>query len=262
MTLQTKNYVLGKGKLYFDRFLPNTTTKTGERYFGNTTEFSITVASSTLDHYDSDQGVRQKDASVQTELNRTGVLTTDNMSDENIALFILGDISEVTQAADPVAGESLNAGNALVADMYYQLGATNANPSGVRGVSAVTITADPGGAATAAVAGTDYILDTDLARFQVVAGGALDGVDAEAAYTPNANTRQQIKTSAEAINGSLRFVATNPEGELKDVYIPSAQLTANGDWGLKGEEWQQCSFNLSVNQLPGMAAIYVDGRPA
>ena len=48
------NYVLGRGKLYFDRFPDGTKTPTGERYFGNTPSFSMSLDSETLDHYNSD----------------------------------------------------------------------------------------------------------------------------------------------------------------------------------------------------------------
>lgn len=265
MALDTKNYVFGRGKLYFNRFADGTTDGSGERYFGNTTEFNITVESTTLDHFDSDEGVNVKDASVQTELNRTGTMITDNIADENVALFVLGDISDVVQTATPVAGEVINGGAVLVADHWYQLGTTGANPTGVRGVTAVTITGDPSGTPAVGVAGTDYILDAALGRFQVVEGGVLDGVDADADYTPDANTRRRVATSADPINGSMRFIATNPQGKYKDVFIPWVQLTANGDWALKGDDWQNLGFNLSVNQLvkdgTTYAQMYVEGRP-
>jgi hypothetical protein len=224
------------------------------------------VESTTLDHFDSDEGVNVKDASVQTELNRTGTMITDNISEENVALFILGDVSDIAQSNTPVTGEVLNGAQPLVADYWYQLGALPSNPTGVRGVTAVTITADPGGTPVAAVADTDYTLDAAMGRFQVIEGGVLDGADADADYTPDANTRKQVATTADPINGSMRFISTNPQGKYKDVFIPWVQLTANGDWALKGDDWQNVGFNLSVNQLTKSgtvyAQMYVDGRPA
>lgn len=260
--MDTKNYVLGKGKLYFSRFAPGTNVGSGFRYFGNTTEFNITVESETLDHFDSDEGVNVKDASVQTQLNRTGTIATDNISEENLALFIMGSIADVVQVATPVTGEAINGGSALVGGMFYQIGESISNPTGVRGIGSVTVTKDPGGTPAAAVLNTDYTIDTDLGLLYVVEGGGLDGVDAEIDYTPVANTRKRVATNAESIYGALKFVSTNPQGKHKDVFIPSVQLTANGDWALKGDDWQNIGFNLSVNQLVGYEGMYIDGRPA
>lgn len=260
--MDTKNYVLGKGKLYFAQWASATDeTTSGMRYLGNTTEFNLTVASETLDHYDSDEGVNTKDSSVQTQLNRTGTITTDNMSDENLAMFLLGDVGSVSQAATPVTGEYLNGGIALNGEYYYQVGESASNPSGVRGIGSVTVTVDPDGSPSTAVLDTDYTIDTDLGLVYVIAGGALDGAVGSIDYTPTANSRSQVVTNSNAVYGTLKFVSTNPQGKLKDVYIPSCQLTANGDLGLKGTDWQSMGFNLSVNQKTGYAAIYVDGRP-
>lgn len=260
--MDTKNYVLGRGKLYFARWASATDDTTeGYRYFGNSTEFNIEVSAESLDHYDSDQGVNVKDSSVQTQLDRQGTLVTDNISEENLALFILGDVATITQLATPVAGELLNEGNALVGGMFYQIGESLANPSGVRGIGSVGVTIDPSGSATAAVEGTDYNIDVATGMLEVIEGGGLDGAVGDIDYTPDANTRKQIATSSDPIYGALKFVSTNPQGKYKDVNIPSVQLTANGSWALKGDDWQNVGFSISVNQKTGYAAMYVDGRP-
>jgi len=261
MATDKKNYVLGRGKLYFDPFAPGTKTKTGERYIGNTTEFNLNVESEALDHFNSDEGVRVKDDSVILELTRTGTLTTDNINEENAALFILGEVSEVSQEATPVTGEDLGV---VSPDRYYQLGSTAANPQGVRGVTAVTVTADPDGTPTTAVEGTDYTLDAELGRIYILDGGAFDGTkDASVDYTPDANTRKRVTTNASvSVEGALRFVSFNAKGKQKDVYIPYVTLRPTGDWALKGDDWQNMGFSVEVGELEGMAAMYVDGRPA
>lgn len=260
-TSDKKNYVLGRGKLYFDPFAPGTKNKTGERYFGNTTEFNLNVESEALDHFNSDEGVRTKDDSVILELTRTGALTTDNINEENAALFVLGEVSDVAQTADPVVSEDLGT---PLPDRFYQLGATASNPQGVRGVTAVSITIDPNGTATAAVEGTDYTLDAELGRIYILEGGAFDGTKAASAdYTPEANSRKRVTTNASAsVEGALRFVAFNAKGKQKDVYIPYVTLRPTGDWSLKGDDWQNMGFSVEVGELEGMAAVYIDGRPA
>lgn len=256
----TKNYVLGRGKLYFDPFASGTKNKTGERYLGNTTEFNINIESESLDHFDSDQGVRTKDDSVILELTRTGAMTTDNISEENAALFVLGDVSDVSQTSTPVTDENLGP---VIPGRFYQLGATSANPQGVRGVTSVTVTDDAGTPVTA-VEGTDYNIDLSLARIEILEGGLFDGVkSALVDYTPDANTRKRVTTTAAAsVEGAMRFVAFNAKGKQKDVYIPYVTLQPTGDWALKGDDWQNMGFSVEIGELPGMAAMYIDGRPA
>jgi len=260
MATDKKNYVLGRGKLYFDPFAPGTKTKTGERYLGNTTEFNLNVESESLDHFNSDEGVRTKDDSVILELTRTGALTTDNISEENAALFVLGDVSEVSQTADPVVGENLGT---VLPDRYYQLGAKASNPQGVRGVTAVTVS-DDSATPVQAVEGTDYTLDAALGRIYILEGGLFDGTKgATVDYTPEANTRKRVSTNAAAsVEGALRFVSFNAKGKQKDVYIPYVTLQPTGDWALKGDDWQNMGFSVEIGELEGMKAVYVDGRPA
>lgn len=256
----TKDYVLGRGQLFFDPFVPGTKTKTGQRYFGNTPEFSLTLESDKLDHYSSDGGVRVKDDSALLELNRTGSFTTDNIAAENLALFVLGDVSTVTQVATPVTGEDLGV---LIPGRYYQLGVSNSNPVGVRGVTSVTLTVDPDGTPATAVLDTDYTLDADLGRIYIIEGGAFDGVkDASVNYTPVANTRERVTTNASAsVEGSLTFISYNAKGSQKDWVFPYVTLTPSGDLALKGDDWQTMTFEFEVGELTDQAAIYVDGRP-
>jgi hypothetical protein len=40
------------------------------------------------------------------------------------------------------------------------------------------------------------------------------------------------------------------------------RLSPNGEYALKGDEWQQMSFNLDIQKLNDTTeSIYVDGRP-
>src|SRR5690606_24730438 len=97
--MDMKNYTLGRGKLYFARFLAGTQIPDGFAYFGNTPEFNLTIESEVLDHFSSDEGIREKDDSIPLQVNRTGSLITDNIAVRNIALFYFGDDSIVTQIA-------------------------------------------------------------------------------------------------------------------------------------------------------------------
>src|SRR5690606_33727676 len=161
---------------------------TGERYFGNTTEFNITIESENLDHFDSDNGIRVKDDSVVLEITRSGSLITDNISKENMALFFLGDLSVISQTATPVTDEAIDD---VKKGYFYQIGKTTNNPQGVRGVTAVTVTKAP---STTLVLDTDYTLDAALGRIRILETSSTvsDGDDLLVDYTPVANSRDRI----------------------------------------------------------------------
>lgn len=253
MASTDKFYTLGKGKVYFDPFVLGTTTKTGERYIGNTPEFSYTIESTNLDHFDSDAGIRSKDESVTTEINRTGTITTDNIDPFNVSLFLLAATGTQTQTAATGATDTIAS---PLKDRHYQLGVTAANPSGVRSVSNVSI--------TGLTAGTDFIVDGPLGRIYFPDTSALvEGTPITITYNRAGATRQQIITSANAaLYGALRFIATNPKGTLLDYYMPKVKLAPSGDYALKGEDWQSMQFSLEILELNATtAAIYVDGRP-
>lgn len=251
--MPNKQYTLGKGKVFFDAFLSNTTTKTGERYLGNTPSFNLTTESENLDHFDSDEGIRTKDDSVTLEVNRSGSFVTDNIDPDNVALFFLAQSSVVAQGAQVGATSTFPE---LVGDRYYQLGVTASNPSGDREVSNVAI---PGG-----VLNTDFTVDATLGRVYIVAGGALDGDDnVTITYDRAARSRRKIITSSSAtVDGAMRFIAYNPKGTNLDYYMPKVKISPNGEFELKGESWQELSFNVEINKLNDTTeGIYIDGRP-
>ena len=258
--MPNKQYVLGRGELYFDRMLPNTKDKTGERFIGNVTAFSMSIESENLEHFDSTQGIRQKDDSVLLQVNRSGTLTTDNIEADNLALFILGDTAAVAQVATPVTNETITVG---ARDRYYQLGTTVTNPSGVRGVSAVTVTGVGGTPVYSAV--TDYTLDAALGRIYIPPTSTIPATGSiRANYTPTANSRERLSSAnAGSINGALRFVAKNPKGPVRDVFLPYVQLTPSGELNFIGDEWLAMTFTLDIQKLDDVTeAIYLDGRPA
>ena len=250
-----RNYVLGRGKVYFDRFAAGTRTRTGERYLGNTPSFSLTVESEDLDHMSSDEGINVIDDSVLLSVSQSGECAWDDINKDNLALMFLGSTATITQTATPVTGEALGT---LQEDRYYQLGVSDANPAGVRNVSAVALK----DGSTPLTAGTDYVLDATLARVYIPKGSAAVSKSIVAGYTPAAVSRDRVISGRESIYGALRFIAANPKGKNVDYYMPYVKLAPNGDFSLKGDEWQQGSFSIKIMEpAGGMPAVYADGRP-
>lgn len=252
-----KDYVIGKGRVYFNPFLPGTTTPTSEDYLGNTPELSTSQDQTTLDHYDSDSGLNVKDRSVITEKNMTGNLVTDNISVENIARWFGADISNLTIASATALVETHDA----ELGRYIQLGTSSTYPSGRRNLASLVITQ---GVTTIAASG-NYEFDAALGRVYIEPDAADIDAGDELTFTYNqeAGTRTVLIGKGNQVQGSLRFISANPEGSQRDYFYPYVTLQPNGDYALKGEEWQQMPFTFEVLKLDAATErVYIDGRAA
>lgn len=262
-----KNYTLGRGRVFFDRFAANAvvtalTRGNGERYLGNTPEFSMTSESEDLEHYDSDSGVRVKDGAVQLTLNRSGSFTCDNISAENIALYFLGNTSTVTQTSSIGVVETFSAG--VKRGMFYQLGVSETRPAGVRGVANVVLKKGAG-FTTTILATNNYEVDETRGRILILAGAPDIADDSVIQVTCDylANTREQVVSKSSSIYGSIRFVADNPTGANRDFFLPYVKLAPDGDYNLKGDEWQTMGFTMEIlKKASNVDALYIDGQPA
>ena len=258
-----KNYTLGRGRVFFDRFPPNVvvgalTRGDGERYLGNTPEFSTTSESEDLEHFDSDSGIRTKDDSVQLTLDRSGAFACDNIDRENIALYFLGTASELVQAS---AIGVVNTFPGAKRRRMLQLGVTAGNPSGVRGVSNVVVRNGVAFADTVTQL-NNYQVDEVRGRIYIEDASVIDDEDIQVTFDVAANTRERIVSGSQAIYGSLRFVADNPKGPNRDYFLPYVKLSPDGDYNLKGDEWQQMNFNFEVlKKASNVEAMYIDGPP-
>lgn len=248
------NYTLGRGKLYFSRLLAGGKYDP-ERYLGNTPGMSATIESETLDHYNSDEGVKEKDASVLLTTNRSGSFTTDNIDVNNVSLFFLGEVSTITHAGATVTDEVVGK---VLQGRSYQLGITPSNPVGVQGLEgAVTVKSNN----IELDAGTDFVIDMDLARIDLLEGGkSVEGDDLKVSYKTKVSTRERIISGSNPIEGRLRYIEHNPVGKNKVWMFPSVKLSPNGDYALKGDEWQEIPFSIEILKAANLAAIYIDGR--
>lgn len=260
------NPTLGSGKLDFDKFLtasPSSITewlaaRGGMRYLGISSEFNMNVTSQSVEHFDTDNGVAVKDDSALISLSRKASFKGSDISIENAAMFIIGVNSTQTQTSGAVTASAVNGGVALVAERKYQIGVTNTNITGVRSITAVVLKTG----ATTYVAGTDYILDATLGTFYVPTGSPMVAAVVTADYTKTATTRLQVASSTLAtVAGALQFTSNNVRGKNRDYFFPSVTLTPNGDYALKGNTYQEMGFDVEINQISGLAHVYIDGRP-
>lgn len=245
------NYTIPKGKMYFDD-------GTGEEYIGNTPSAELSIESTSLDHFSAESGIREKDDTALVEISRNLAITADDISVGNWARFIVGAASTLAQAATPVVDESVGA---VKQGLYYQLGETVDNPSGVRDVGSVTVKVG----ITTKTLTTDYTVDLALGRVYIVPGGGISDADVVlVSYTPVAGTRDQVVSASSAsLAGALRFIADNPKGANRDIFLPSVTIKPTGTAKLKGDtaEWMQIGFEIEIlKKDANTAAIYIDGR--
>lgn len=260
MAQHLNNYTLGRGRVYLARETSFDAFDTvGERYTGNSPGHVVNVESTALDHFNSDGGINELDHSVITQVNRSGTLTLDDISADNLLLFFLGSKATISQTAVAVVAEPING---VLPGLYYQLGATLLNPQGVRGVSAVVVSDDATPTPATYDAGDDYELDAETGRIYVVPGGAIaGGTNLRVNYTPVASTRDRIISGSSPVRGRLRYIEDNPSGENRTFLMPLVELSPNGDFDLKGDTWRQIPFNLKVLKRGSLAALYIDGVP-
>ncbi len=252
-----QNYTLGRGKIYFSRFKPGTRIPEGYRYIGNSPEFNLTIETETLDHFSSDAGIREKDDGVPLEVTRTGSFSTDNVIPANIAMFFFGTHDIFTQVAKAAGDETFTD---VKKGMFYQLGVTNTNPTGVRNVTEAGFAVKKG--ATTFTKGTDYNINFVTGMLEIIETGAiLNDDDIAVTWASAQSTRERVISGSEPVEGAMKYIADNPKGEDYDYTLPYVKITPNGDFALKGDEWQVIPFNLEALKPTNSEAILLDGRP-
>lgn len=254
---EQQQYTIPRGRAYFDPEDANGN-HTGEYPMGNCPSITVTINTEKAEHFSSMTGLREKDASVVIQVDRTGAISCDHVSPKNLALWLSGSSERMTQAATAVTAEV----RSVLPGRLYQLGATAANPLGVRNVTAVSIRSADG--STTYEAGVDYNVDLETGRVQIMEGGDIAAGNVQFAYTPVAAGYDRVKTGAASeLRGALRIVSDNATGGNRDYYMPKVALTPSGDLPViaDGTDFVTMEFSLEVLKSANAEAIYIDGRP-
>lgn len=258
LTYAKNQYTIPRGRVFFNPLNEATDEYQGELYLGNCPSFGISIETEKAEHYSSEAGLREKDASFVMEVKRDGQLTCDNMSAANVALFLSGSTGTITQASGTVTDES----HTVIPGRYYQLGQTPQTPVGARKVSAVSITPAAGGAAYSA--GPDYVLDAERGILQIIAGGAITAGAIKVTYTKAAVEWEGIRSGASGeLRGSLRVASDNATGQNRDFFLPLVSLIPSGELPViaEGTDFTSMTFDADVLKPANGEAIYVDGMP-
>lgn len=219
------NLLLGRGKVFFDRFLTNTTTKTGELDLGNVTTFEVTPSVQVKDKYESmdpssllyQRGVTRQDVKLK--------VTGDEFALANLAAVLLGNQAQLVQSSGTTTAGVLTA--LPVNGAWY--------PTGQRDI---TVTDVKQGSVTG-VLGTDYNVDLVGGRIQIFTNGAFapatsttwDGT--QAAVTYNMVQGATVGT----VDGYLRFVGNPIKGPTFEVECWHCSFTPTGNLSLIADDF-------------------------
>jgi hypothetical protein len=209
----------------------------------------VSVESENITHESSESGLAERDLDTLLRLTRTGTITLDNLSADNLAIFLGADASTVTQAATPVTGEAFNK---VRPDRAYQLGASLV---GARNVSAVTVTVNAAARAnsTAYAVGAIYAPATPNGRIYLctVAGTS-------AASPPVFTTDGTTFTDGDATFKDLGLISSLAAGtdylldaQLGLVSIPTTgKIAAAWNSANATQPAQAWSIDLAVDYTP------------
>lgn len=255
------NLVVGRGRVYLDLIINGM--YQGERYIGNTPDFTVSSSVDKLDHYSSDHGFRTKDKSINIENSRSGSLTTDNISMENVALMFGGINLQRMQSAQTGVFERINQGNPVRRARQYALGVDADNPQGLGGIDPASVNIGYADASVSISDGTgdigsipgvkvldpeNYALDTATGMLWIedTAPAIIGDVQLVITYDRLASSQEVIISGDDIVECALRFISDNPTGEQKNYYMPKVSISPDGDYALKGDDWQQLGFTFDV----------------
>lgn len=262
MDIQSRNLTIPRGSMLFAKYLPGTQIPGPFREFGNCPEGTLTRQSDTAPHYSSRQGLRVLDEEIAIQSTLSGTLSFDDMKMENQAYFWMGGVDKITVTA--LADQTVTYPLVKAGDLY-QLGMSDANPSGHRNVTAVIVTDGAAGSPQTFTPDLDYILNAELGTIYIPVGSAADGENIKVEFDVSASTREQIVTGETQIEGALKFIADNPVGPNTDIIVPRARLSPNGDFALVGDptstDYQTMSLSISVLKKGNLPLAIQDGRP-
>lgn len=272
-------YTIPRGRVFFNPIVEDAMTGAesfaGEIYMGNCPSFSISIETEKAEHYSSETGLRQKDASVLLEVKRSGSITCDNMSADNVALFISGKVSMHDQSADAVGSDATI--KDIITGRTYQLGQTPQNPRGHQKVELVSIVKYVDGSSgdiplsdgsgNGGADEPDFVLDAATGRLQLLAGGeaSLTGGETIVITYKRAAVKWRRITSGSTgeLTGALRVISDNATGSNRDFYMPRVSLVPSGELPViaEGTDFAQMQFDADVLKPANGEAIYVDGVP-
>jgi len=213
---KTENIVLGRGICYFAPF-DAAGVPMGERDLGQVESLSLTIEQQVESYYSKRTAVATKIVEYVTQTDFAGEFVVADMSAENIAMFLAGSRSTVTQSATPITNERIY--NAQ-SGREYQLGASSTHPAGVRNVSSVAVKLYELANAAARVNSTPYVIGDIFKSSTNVFLVTASGTTAGSAPTYNMTAIGDSTTDGGA---TVKFLGTTAAFTVTTHYLLSAE---------------------------------------
>lgn len=256
-TSPTQNYTLGRGELHFAKFKPGTQIPDGFRFIGNVPTFNVQVTREKLEHFRSTKGVNEKDLTITTKTNRTANITAEDISPDNLAIFLLGSAQILSEGLLTAQSETF-VGTHL--GRSYQVGLSDALPTGHRKLTTPVLKKG----VTVLVLGTDYTIDTDRGCFTVLPTSTtvVDNDDLTLTFGTAASSRTQVISGSTQVEGALRYISYPVHGDPIDFMMPYVEISPNGDFAVIAENaLQSIPLTIDIQTKGVQAAVYADGQP-
>lgn len=273
----TNNTVIGAGECFID-ILGSEETSEGERYLGDTPSGVLRIETEETTVIAGDGPVPRTLARVVSDIRRSFEVSLQDISPENLALFVLGEEGEHTVAAATVSQAE---GKLTVKKgHWYQLGGSiDKLAGGEVKVTSCSVHNGPS-AGTEYTASTfltaekervdvvnDYTLNEKAGRLYIEPSGTIpDGEMICVAYTTVEQTLKTVVASPrKQIKAAFRYMEDAAQGRGNNYYAPVALIRPGGDMALKDRTTaQSLTLNIEVLQPAdgALAPLYINRQPA
>jgi hypothetical protein len=227
--VNANNILLGRGKVYFDRFT-DAGVQTGEIFLGNTPTFELTPASEDIKKYSSATAAAPLICSDVLRVTVGIRIVGDEFSKENLAMALFGTVGSYTQSTAGVVDESITV---VEQGRFY--------PTLYRGLTAVVVTTDPAG--TTYTVDVDYTVDAVSGRIYIVPGGAIAASAAEDILVDYTYATQALEATrgltATSVKGRIRFIGDPARGPKLECIVWRASVRSDGAISFIGDEYGQ-----------------------
>lgn len=226
--------LIGAGRLWFDLY-DSTGKKTGEKFFGNCTQVTMTTTDETTEKYASYEGTRPLIAVANKKRDIVMKIVGDSFDDSILPLLTKGEVKTVTQ-------QSGTASDVVLSDSVKQ-GFAYALPH--RKCSSVVVKAN-GTVVTSSVA--NYSFDSITNRIFVPVGSDIvDGDELSVSYSYAAESKKVLAGGTiKKFTAFLRYVADNTYGENKHLQVWKADLNPDGELGFVTDDWASWSLTCKI----------------
>jgi len=217
------NLLLGRGAIYFDRFVTNTSQRQGERHLGNCTAFSTSTKAETKEKYESMDSASNLYQRAVTRQTTTLKITGDEFTPDNLAAAVNGDVETISGAGATITAEAITPVGGAILGRYYALANRN-----------ITTLTDVKQASTTLVLGTDYTADLLRGRIYLLPTSVTitPGSQLTADYVYGAYSYPAVKISTVGtVDGYVHYIPDNIKGPNWEVEVWHVQFTPSGDQG-------------------------------